>query len=177
MGFGKVKMRSSVSDRRLVVDPKKCTGCRQCEIVCSISQCGVSNPTKSRIRIIHWRNESMFIPISCQQCEDAPCMTACPREAIQRDVGLDRVVVDYDRCISCKICVSACPFGAMGFDPQDQKVFKCNLCDGDPQCVRFCYPQSIDFTDPGRLQYPRIRNTALKYAGFGRKAHVVFSGK
>lgn len=177
MGFRKIKSRSSGPERQLVVNPKKCTGCRQCEIVCSISRCGVSNPTKSRIRIIQYKNKSIFIPISCQQCEDAPCLIACPREAIQRDLGLQRVVINYDQCISCKICVSACPFGAIGFDPHTQKVFKCNLCDGDPQCVRFCYPQAIGFTDTARSQYPRIRNAALQYAGFRRKTYGVFSGK
>jgi Fe-S-cluster-containing hydrogenase component 2 len=50
----------------------------------------------------------------------------------------------------------------MGFDPERQKVFKCNLCDGDPQCVRFCYPKSLDFVDDYMIQYARARRSALK---------------
>jgi Fe-S-cluster-containing hydrogenase component 2 len=60
------------------------------------------------------------------------------------------------------LCVSACPFGAMGFDQERQKVFKCNLCDGDPQCVQFCYPGSLNFVDDCRIQYTRARRSALK---------------
>ncbi len=151
-----------MSTRVLVADPKKCTGCKLCQIACSIKQCGVSNPARSRIRIIDWNNEGIFLPVSCQQCEDAPCMAVCPREAIYRDNNLARIAIDFDRCISCKLCVSACPFGAMGFDPERQKIFKCNLCDGDPQCVRFCYPKSLDFVDDCTIQYARARRSALK---------------
>jgi Fe-S-cluster-containing hydrogenase component 2 len=50
----------------------------------------------------------------------------------------------------------------MGFDPERQKVFKCNLCDGDPQCVHFCYPGSLDFVDDHAIQYARARRSARK---------------
>ncbi len=151
--------------RMLVADPQKCTGCKLCQIACSVRQCSVSNPARSRIRIIDWQAKGIFLPVSCQQCEDAPCMVICPREAIYRDDRLARVAIDYDRCISCRLCVSACPFGAMGFDTDRQKVFKCNLCDGDPQCVRFCYPKSLSYADSAMIQYPRTREAALKLRG------------
>ncbi|MEW5910891.1 MAG: 4Fe-4S dicluster domain-containing protein, partial [Thermodesulfobacteriota bacterium] len=96
--------------RSLTADPKKCTGCMMCETVCSMVQSGVSNPSKSRIRIIPRHLHGIYIPINCRQCEDAPCMTVCPREAISRDLNLGRIIIDYHRCISCRMCVSACPF-------------------------------------------------------------------
>jgi Fe-S-cluster-containing hydrogenase component 2 len=89
-------------------------------------------------------------------------MAVCPREAIYRDNKLARVSIDFDRCISCKLCISACPFGAMGFDPGRQMVFKCNLCDGDPRCVQFCYPESLNFVDECSIQYARAKKSALK---------------
>jgi Fe-S-cluster-containing hydrogenase component 2 len=156
-----------MNTRVLVADPKKCTGCRLCQIACSLQHCSVSNPARSRIRVIEWNSAGIFLPVSCQHCEEAPCMAVCPKEAIFRDAELARVAIDYDRCISCRLCVSACPFGAMGFDAERQKVFKCDLCDGDPQCVRFCYPKSLDYVDAAMVQYTRARESALRFTGTG----------
>ena len=167
-----------MSKRILVADPKKCTGCNLCQIACSINQRGVSNPAKSRIRIVDWLNEGNFLPVSCQQCEDAPCMAVCPREAIYRDNILARVAIDFDRCISCRLCVSACPFGAMGWDPGQQMVFKCNLCDGNPWCVQFCYPGSLNFVDETMLQYARAKRSALHstFSRRGKDMHLSAKG-
>jgi Fe-S-cluster-containing hydrogenase component 2 len=154
--------------RSLVADPQKCTGCRMCETVCSLVQNKTVNPSKSRIRIIHWNPDGIYIPLNCQQCEDAPCMTVCPKEAISKDPHLGRIVIDYALCISCRMCVSACPFGAMGFDPAKQKVFKCDLCDGDPQCVRFCFPGSLTYETPDTLNLSKLRQSASTFI-FRRK--------
>ena len=56
---------------------------------------------------------------------------------------MGRVEVDYEKCIGCRTCVSVCPFGAMHFVASDRKVIKCDLCDGDPQCVRFCDTKAV----------------------------------
>ncbi len=66
----------------LTVDPEKCTGCRNCELVCSVMHNGVSNPSLARIQIVKWENIGVYIPMSCQHCEDAPCMAVCPKDAI-----------------------------------------------------------------------------------------------
>ncbi len=151
--------------KALNVDPRKCTGCRLCEIVCAIRCTASGNPSMSRIRVQEWEKVSFFIPVSCRQCEEAPCMAVCPREAIYRDETLARVMVDYRRCISCRMCVAACPFGAMGFDVARQTVFKCDLCGGDPQCVRFCYPGALEFTRPEVLPYTLSRKAAGRSIG------------
>ena len=72
-------------DKVLVVDFEKCTGCRECELACSIMHEGVSNPDRSRIKIIKWEWEGRYVPMTCQQCESAPCMEICPVKAISRD--------------------------------------------------------------------------------------------
>jgi len=131
----------------LVLDYEKCTGCRECEMVCAIQHEGVSNPARSRIKVVKKEWEGIYIPVTCQQCETAPCMSICPVKAISRDQNLNRVVVDYDTCIGCRMCVAICPFGAMSFNPQTQKVMKCDFCDGDPQCVRFCETKAIRYAD------------------------------
>ena len=146
----------------LMIDHEKCTGCRLCELVCSVKHEGVSNPMRSRIKVVKWESEGLYIPMSCQQCEDAPCMSVCPVKAISRDESLDRVVVDYDKCIGCRACVAICPFGAMGFDVNDRKVFKCDLCDGDPQCVRFCEEKAVDYVEADRVSVSKKRKAAQK---------------
>ncbi len=149
----------------LVSDPKKCTGCKLCELACSLRHEGECNPDLSRIRIIDWNNQGIYLPVSCQQCEDGSCMAVCPKDAIYRDDKLDRVMVDYDRCISCKMCISACPFGAIRFDENRGKIIRCDLCDGDPQCVRFCDTKALAFVDTSLICYPRVRESARRFTG------------
>ena len=146
--------------KTLYIDYQKCTGCRLCELVCAVFHDGISNPARSRIKVMKWESEGLYIPMSCQQCEDAPCMVACPVKAIFRDEALDRVMVDYDICIGCRTCVSVCPFGAMSFNVTDKKVFKCDLCDGDPQCVRFCDMKAIEYVEADRVSISRKRDAA-----------------
>ncbi|GAG03502.1 unnamed protein product, partial [marine sediment metagenome] len=119
-------------EKILVVAHEKCTGCRLCEMVCSVKHTGVNNPTRSRIHVIKWPMEGFELPMLCQQCEEAPCIAVCPKDALSRDLTLGRVTLNYDLCIGCKMCVTACPFGGMGIDTVVQQVIKCNLCDGDP---------------------------------------------
>jgi len=148
--------------KALYIDYQKCTGCRLCELVCAVSHDGISNPTRSRIRVMKWEAEGLYIPMSCQQCQDAPCMNVCPVKAVSRDDEMGRISVDYDACIGCRSCVGVCPFGAMSFNVIDKQVFKCDLCDGDPQCVRFCDVKAVDLIEPEDLSIMKKRNAAEK---------------
>jgi len=146
--------------KALYIDHEKCTGCRLCELVCAVKHDGMSNPARARIKVMKWEQEGIYVPISCQQCQDAPCMNICPAKAISRDLELSRVTVDYDKCIGCRFCVAVCPFGAMSFNIIDRKVFKCDLCDGDPQCVRFCDRKAVDFVSPDEVSVDKRRTAA-----------------
>jgi Fe-S-cluster-containing hydrogenase component 2 len=146
----------------LLVDNKKCTGCRLCEMVCSVKHTGSNNPGKSRIHVIKWPMQGLELPMMCVQCVDAPCVEVCTENALSQDTVLNRVIIDYDLCIGCKTCVSACPFGSMVFDVDTERVIKCDLCEGDPACVHVC--------DPGALEYLPAKSVALvkkRAAGWG----------
>ncbi len=157
----------------LVIHPEKCTGCRLCEMVCAVKHDGASNPARSRIRVMKWEMEGIYIPVSCQQCQDAPCQNACPVGAISRNDELNTVEVDQDKCIGCRTCVAVCPFGAMSFNTVDRKVFKCDLCDGDPQCVRFCEVECLEYIDAGDVSITKKLEAAAKIKAANHKASQV----
>ncbi len=144
---------------KLIIDYEKCVGCESCEEACSANKMGVVNPALSRIGIVRkeWGTEN--VPIVCQQCESAPCMAICPVKAISRDDNLGRMIVNYDVCIGCRMCIAICPFGCIRFDEMNKKVFKCDLCDGDPLCVKFCQHKAVLYLDPS--QQSEMKQTAI----------------
>jgi len=148
--------------KMLAIDYDKCTGCRLCELVCSVRHEGVSNPARSRINVNKWETKGIMVPMVCNQCEDAPCLAVCPTNARIRDEETGRVIVNYDRCIGCKTCVVACPFGAVSFDPVANRIMGCDLCDGDPQCARFCETGAIRYVDASDANKMRQREAAGK---------------
>jgi len=148
--------------KMLVVNYEKCTGCRLCELVCSVKHEAVSNPSRARINITKWEMEGIMMPMVCKQSEPAPCITACPTNARSRDEPVGSVVTDYDRCIGCKTCVAVCPFGAVGFDPIVNRVINCDLCNGDPICVKFCDTEALQYIDASEINKKRQREAAEK---------------
>lgn len=159
----------------LYIDYQKCTGCRLCELVCAVKHDGISNPTRSRIKVMKWEAEGLYVPMSCQQCQDAPCLNVCPVKAISRDEEMAMVSVDYDVCIGCRSCVAVCPFGAMSYNMIDKQVFKCDLCDGDPQCVRFCDMKAVDFVPPEEVSIHKKRDAADRLSKAGKQAAALIA--
>ena len=133
--------------RVLIKDSEKCVGCRICEMACSAKHDGEINPFRSRLQIVKWDKEGQGIPITCVQCQSASCQAVCPVKAIYREEAMDRVMINYDLCIGCRMCVAVCPFGAISFDIQTKRVVKCDLCDGDPLCVKFCVYEALQYAD------------------------------
>jgi Fe-S-cluster-containing hydrogenase component 2 len=136
-----------VSLKKLIFDPELCTGCRACELACSFINEGVFSPAKARIRVVKFDRDGIDVPVGCEHCEDAPCMIACPVRAIYRDEDTYAVTLDPELCIGCKRCLIVCPFGAIGFDEERKIFFKCDLCRGEPECVKWCFTQAVRYSD------------------------------
>jgi carbon-monoxide dehydrogenase iron sulfur subunit len=132
----------------IVVNPDRCTGCRICELVCSLEHHGEFNPAKSRIKINIFPKEFFFYPNVCSQCEDSWCARICPIGALRRNAETGIVELDEIKCVGCRMCMQACPFGAMGFDSEEGISEKCDLCGGDPQCVKYCFFNALEYKEP-----------------------------
>jgi putrescine aminotransferase len=129
---------------------KLCTGCHLCELVCSAYHFSEFAPTRARIRISNHPLEGQSEVMACFSCPDAPCIAACPQDAISRTASRQPLFIDPQKCDGCDgdpACVPACPYGAMYFDAQTCYALACDLCNGDPQCVKFCYPQAVTFAE------------------------------
>lgn len=148
--------------KSLFIDFEKCTGCRSCEMACSLKSEHMCNSELARIKVMKWEELGLDVPMVCHQCKNPPCEAVCPKAATHRDEQTDAMVIDYDRCIGCQLCMLACPFGAINVDPFDGKVTKCNLCGGDPICVKFCETEAIRYITPDKIDYMRRRTAAQK---------------
>jgi anaerobic carbon-monoxide dehydrogenase iron sulfur subunit len=146
----------------IVAEATRCTGCRTCEMVCSVKKMGMVNPARARVHVVRFEKYVLEMPMLCQQCESAPCMNSCPVKAIERDERLGIVKPNYDRCIGCRNCMMVCPFGAIGYDPSARKIYKCDQCDGDPTCVKFCETKALQYVDASTANLKVSRDSARK---------------
>jgi len=150
-------------NRFILTDPEKCIGCRTCEAACMMSHQSSATPEAftSRIRVV--KGGTFTTAVGCHQCEDAPCANVCPTGAIHRAAGA--WLVEQARCIGCKSCMVACPFGAMQVRVVGDRVqaLKCDLFmhrEGGPACVEACPTHALRCIEPARLRAERLRNLA-----------------
>ena len=127
--------------RKLKVKFENCTGCKICQLICAITHEKVANPKKARIRLIPKNPDSsvysLKTPTFCVQCDDPLCVRSCPNNALVKETdGTIRLV--EEKCNACRICMDFCHIGAIFSNPDTQKPLICDLCDGNPSCVRWC---------------------------------------
>ncbi|SPW34869.1 Electron transport protein hydN [Edwardsiella tarda] len=160
-------------NRFVIADPKKCIGCRTCEIACVMAhreESELHNLSRDnftpRIHVI--KGDNISTAILCRQCEDAPCANVCPNGAISRQQ--DFICVDQEKCIGCKTCVVACPYGTMEvvttavtqryssqgcLSGSKAEANKCDLCHhraNGPACVEACPTEALRLIDRNAMQ-------------------------
>lgn len=163
-------------------DATKCSGCKACELACFAEHNKESNkvgntvgtvtiPVSSKLYVTKL-DDGISAPIQCKHCEDAPCLNVCSKNAISRIDG--QVIIDTEKCIGCKDCMLACPFGAIdlyevykdgcpvmqvGGEEAQKAASKCDLCMGNPDgpaCVRACPNEALRLVDA--IEEKKLKN-------------------
>lgn len=96
----------------VIADPEKCIGCGTCMAACSTVHKQQGLQSHPRLTVV--KLDDATAPVMCRHCEDAPCATVCPVQAITKQQ--DRVMLNETLCVGCTLCAVACPFGAIAFD-------------------------------------------------------------
>jgi len=121
----------------IVRDYLRCSGCRKCEIACSLFHEKRIWPEASRIRVF-MLVPGAEVPHFCVQCEDYPCVSSCPFSALSVNKKTGAVIVDKEKCTACGNCIEACPGRVPHIHPRDNYAVICDLCGGEPQCAKVC---------------------------------------
>lgn len=135
-----------------VIDHTRCIGCHACTTACKSENEVPLSVTRTYVKYVDVgvfpEARRSFQVTRCNQCANAPCVTACPTTAMfKREDG----IVDFDKsiCIGCKACIAACPYDAIFINPEDNSAEKCNFCAHridsglEPACVVVCPTQAI----------------------------------
>ena len=143
-----------------VIDNRNCIGCHACTVACKAENDVPIGVNRTWVKYIEKgefpHTQRVFSVMRCNHCEEAPCTTICPTNALfTRPDG----IVDFnnERCIGCKSCTQACPYDAIYIDPETHTAAKCNYCAHrvdvglKPACVNVCPTEAIvagDLDDP-----------------------------
>ena len=148
----------------LFVDPEKCTGCMCCLMACSMKQGSTCGPAHSMILPVILRKTLINIPVVCRQCARPLCAEVCPTRAISRNEETGAMVVDDNLCMACGMCMIACPLGGISVNHELGHAVKCNLCDGDPECVKVCTFEAIEYLPEEEVTIKRKEEAIEKLA-------------
>lgn len=152
------QVKKVVAGRKLamVIDLRRCYGCHACSIACKAEFKVPLSRWKSWVKQIEKGTyphvSRYFLPRLCNHCEHPPCVDVCPTGASHiREDGV--VLIHKDRCIGCRLCVSACPYNARFSHPDKHIAAKCTFCvhrvdEGVvPACVNTCPAEARIFGD------------------------------
>lgn len=157
------------TNKIISIDPSKCVACRNCEIACSLTKKGRYDTNATRIHVETSPESFLSFPSICIHCEEPECKQVCPSWAIYREERTGAILINSHRCIGCKMCLLACPFGCIRFDPEEYKALKCDLCNGEPECIHFCTTHALEFIEREEIVLSKIQKTFAKMMGSIKK--------
>lgn len=187
------------SQKAVLVDLTRCIGCRACQVGCkawngnegekTAASADFTNPpaidanTYTNVRFIEHQAGGApawsFVKTQCMHCVDPACVSACPVAALVKTAA-GAVAYDYGRCMGCRYCMVACPFGSIGYEWEKlaPRVRKCTFCadrtaEGmKPACVKTCPTQALVYGERDELLAEAERRIATgKYVDhvFGKE--------
>lgn len=141
----------------MVMDLRRCIGCHACHVACKAENEVPLGVFRTHVRYYE-RGEypdtkRYFLPNLCNHCKNPPCVKVCPTGASWKREEDGIVLVDYDKCIGCKYCMAACPYGIRFINPETNVADKCTFCvhrvDAGivPSCVNSCVGGTRIFGD------------------------------
>jgi len=157
-------------------DSAACSGCKACQVACQDKHDLVDGRRWRRVYEItggHWTPQgpawthsvfAYYVSVACNHCARPICVEVCPTTAMhKRADGI--VLVDPARCIGCRYCQWACPYGAPQRDEAMGKMSKCHFCHDyidqgrPPACVAACPMRALDFGEREEMErkYGRVR--------------------
>lgn len=190
----------------IAVDLNRCTGCRTCVVACKEEN--LTPPKVSWLRILELENEPnnriVYFRLACMHCDDAPCIPACPEQAIWKNPdGI--VLIDQEKCHGHGECVKACPYGVIDINSDETyfqgeklpyesrpdiyqvhppgKAAKCTLCihrieqGKEPVCVEACPSRVMvfgDLDDPSGPIRKKLLNSEQLLASQGMKPKIFY---
>lgn len=141
--------------KRILVNVDRCSGCRQCEMICSFSHENTFGSSISRITVIKEDLFGLDLPVVCLHCDPCNVMEDCSEEALERkEEGL--VVVNEEKCIGCGRCLETCKVGVIKLHPERNTPLICDQCGGKPLCVEKCPTKALTYIEieMQKLQLP-----------------------
>jgi Fe-S-cluster-containing dehydrogenase component len=168
--------------RCLVVDLDRCSGCQSCIVACKFENnvtlgnywCDVINVDPAGA---HPDIEMYWLPIQCQQCSDAPCVSICPTGASYRDQDNGVVLINKEECLGCKTCIGTggCPYSTpegdvrpsvRWFNAEEKVMEKCTLCN-HLTAASDGVENTKDTADPAHAVPPCVHNCSCKARFYG----------
>lgn len=163
-------MSTGTGRMRILVRSEICSGCRACTLACVAGHEGGFGSALSRIKVTKVETEGLDVPSVCRLCHRPGCAAACPTGALVRDEVLGIVRLDEEECIACGACADGCPFGMVTMRSSDGLPLICDLCDGDPACVKRCAPGAIRWGGADEPARERREKLALRQLDDDRRA-------
>jgi len=139
----------------IAFDAARCDGCNACMIACARAKAESDDIVDSRIQIIG--DDGSHELAVCRQCGDPKCVENCPAAALAKNDLTG--VIDWDRtkCVDCLLCTVGCAYGGIVHNARAASVVKCDLCGGDPACVKACESGALRYVTTARI-YNEVGN-------------------